>query len=77
MEFFLSLVVMILMIIPIAKILQKAGFSGWWSLITAVPIVNIVMLYVFAHSDWPALTGNREEHGGMSQVGADYLNRPR
>jgi uncharacterized membrane protein YhaH (DUF805 family) len=37
------------------RILNKAGYSGWWSLLMAVPLVNIVMVWVFAFSDWPAL----------------------
>ncbi len=41
--------------IPVVKILQKAGYSGWWCLIVFVPLVNIIMFYVFAFADWPAL----------------------
>ena len=37
----------------VVKILQKAGYSGWWSLITLVPIANIVFLWIFAFSKWP------------------------
>jgi uncharacterized membrane protein YhaH (DUF805 family) len=37
------------------RILRKAGYSGWWSLLTLVPLVNIAMIWVFASSDWPAL----------------------
>jgi uncharacterized membrane protein YhaH (DUF805 family) len=39
----------------IVRILNKAGYSGWWSLLMVVPLVNIVMVWVFAFSDWPAL----------------------
>jgi uncharacterized membrane protein YhaH (DUF805 family) len=45
----------VLYFIPVVKILQKAGYSGWWCLIAFVPLVNIIMLYVFAFADWPAL----------------------
>ena len=37
-----------------ARIAQKAGFSGWWSLIMFVPLVNLVMVWVFAFIGWPA-----------------------
>jgi uncharacterized membrane protein YhaH (DUF805 family) len=37
------------------RILNKAGYSGWWCLITLVPIVNVVMIWVFAFADWPRL----------------------
>ena len=37
------------------RILRKAGYSGWWSLLTLVPLLNIAMIWVFSFSDWPAL----------------------
>jgi hypothetical protein len=43
---------------PISKILQRAGFSGWLSLLYFVPFVNLAMLWVFALSPWPALGEN-------------------
>lgn len=39
------------------RILNKAGYSGWWSLLMVIPLVNIVMIWVFAFADWPALRG--------------------
>src|SRR5262249_25121331 len=43
----------------IARILHKAGYSGWWTLLMLIPIVNVVMIWVFAFSDWPALRARR------------------
>jgi hypothetical protein len=40
---------------PIARILQKAGYSGWWCLLTYVPVVNFIMLSIFAAAKWPNL----------------------
>lgn len=40
---------------PIIRIIQKAGYSGWWCLIALIPFGAIVGLWVFAASDWPAL----------------------
>lgn len=37
------------------RILHKAGFSGWWMLLTLIPLVNLIMLWVFAFAEWPAL----------------------
>jgi uncharacterized membrane protein YhaH (DUF805 family) len=51
----LYLIVIVLMIAAWVKILSKAGYSGWWVLIALVPIVNIIMFFVFAFSEWPAL----------------------
>ena len=35
------------------RIVQKAGYSGWWVVVLVVPFLNLVMLVVFAFSDWP------------------------
>lgn len=42
-------------VFPTIKILNKAGYSGWWCLFMFVPLVNWIMLWVFAYADWPAL----------------------
>ncbi len=36
-------------------ILRKSGYSLWWLLATFIPIVNIIIIWVFAFSDWPNL----------------------
>jgi hypothetical protein len=35
---------------PIAK---KAGYSRWWALIMLVPVVNLIMIWVFSFAKWP------------------------
>jgi len=40
---------------PVALILRRAGFSRWWSILWAIPVVNIIALWVFALVPWPAL----------------------
>lgn len=35
------------------RILHKAGFSGWWFLLLLIPVVNIIMVWVFAYAKWP------------------------
>jgi uncharacterized membrane protein YhaH (DUF805 family) len=40
-------------VVPGVKILQKAGYSGWWVLIGLIPVGNIIGLWIFAFSDWP------------------------
>ena len=54
-HFILVIVVLVLYFVPIVKVLQKAGYSGWWSLIVFVPLVNIIMFYVFAFANLPVL----------------------
>lgn len=36
-----------------AKILDKAGFDKRWVLCLLIPVVNIIMIWVFAFSHWP------------------------
>jgi uncharacterized membrane protein YhaH (DUF805 family) len=49
------LVIVAFVAAPVWKIIRKAGYSGWWALLYFVPLVNIVMLWVFAFSYWPNL----------------------
>lgn len=43
------------------RILEKAGFDGRWTMILLVPIVNIIMIWVFAFSPWKNLRSNVEQ----------------
>ena len=50
------LIILIMLAIPLIlfmPILKKAGFTRWWSLIFFVPVVNIIMFWVFAFIEWP------------------------
>ena len=37
------------------RIIEKAGFNGWWTLALLIPVVNIAMIWVFAFMRWPTL----------------------
>jgi uncharacterized membrane protein YhaH (DUF805 family) len=50
-----TLLLLFVGLFPASKILAKAGYSGWWCLLALVPILNIIMLWVFAFSSWPNL----------------------
>jgi len=41
---------------PYFRIIRRAGYAGWWALAMFVPILNVVMLWVFAFAKWPALS---------------------
>lgn len=41
-----------ILIIPYWFIWKKAGFSPWLSLLMFIPLVNLIMLYVLAFSQW-------------------------
>ena len=36
------------------RILNRAGYSRWWLLTAIVPLLNLIMLWVFAFASWPA-----------------------
>ncbi|HTC27588.1 hypothetical protein [Dyella sp.] len=50
---FFGLIAGILMVIPAWKTVAKAGYNGAWSLLIFIPLVNIIMFYVFAFNVWP------------------------
>ena len=48
------LVVAVLLVLIFGAVVKKAGFSRWWSLLLVVPLVNLIMIWVFAFVEWPA-----------------------
>jgi len=40
-------------LVPCWRIVAKAGFSGAWSLLALIPLVNVVAFWVFAFVRWP------------------------
>ena len=50
-----GLIAALLVVVPLWRICARAGFSSWWALLGMVPVVNIVMLWVFAYAKWPAV----------------------
>lgn len=47
-----ALVITAILVFPYWFIWKKAGFSPWLSLLMFIPMVNLVMLYVLAFSEW-------------------------
>ena len=45
-----------------SKILQKAGIEEQWVFCLLIPVVNIVMIWVFAFSKWPGVLENTHEN---------------
>ncbi|HTV84793.1 MAG TPA: hypothetical protein VME63_05280 [Dyella sp.] len=50
----IGLFALIITIIPLWRIISKAGYNGAWALLAIVPLVNLIMLYVFAFNTWPS-----------------------
>ena len=51
--FLIGIVFVVVLIVAAAKILPKAGYSPWFALLLLIPLVDLVMVLVFAFSDWP------------------------
>lgn len=58
--FFAILLNVVLIVVPFWQIFKKAGFSGALSLIMLVPFGNIIMPFILAFSEWPALKDKKQ-----------------
>jgi hypothetical protein len=47
------LIYVAIIIVPCWRIVSKAGYPGAWSLLALVPLVNVILLWVFAFVRWP------------------------
>jgi hypothetical protein len=45
----------VLVDVPVASILHRAGRSRWWTLVAFIPVINLIGLWVFAFSRWPVV----------------------
>ena len=43
----------VFVVIPAFMILKKMGYSGWWSLITYLPLGKTIGLWILATATWP------------------------
>jgi uncharacterized membrane protein YhaH (DUF805 family) len=34
------------------RILHRVGYSGWWSLLTIIPFVNFIAIFLFSRAKW-------------------------
>ena len=50
---FWMLVGLVIVIVPVWRICTRIGYSGWLSLLVAIPLVNLGLLYFIAFSSWP------------------------
>ena len=51
-------VILPIVVIPYWQIFKKAGFAPALSLLVLIPLVNLIVLYVVAFSDWKVGPGN-------------------
>jgi hypothetical protein len=48
-------IVLLIFMTPVVRIITRTGYSGWWSLLLFIPVVNIVGLWILAFVKWPAI----------------------
>jgi hypothetical protein len=49
----MPLLLIIIVAVPVANILHRAGRSRWWTILAFMPLVNLIGLWVFAFTRWP------------------------
>lgn len=57
-------VLAIAVVIPVwaaTVIMRKAGFSPWWGLLNAIPLVSLIIVWIFSFIDWPNEPAERAE----------------
>lgn len=47
---------------PCMRILKKMGYGGWWTIVSLIPVANVVGIWVLAIIDWPS-----KQKGGASR----------
>lgn len=57
---FLGLGFLVIMLVAWAQIFKKMGHSGALALLFVIPLVNIIMFFWVAFSDWPVLRELRD-----------------
>lgn len=58
-HWFMAIIMPVFMVIlvgiPVASILHRAGRSRWWTILAFIPLLNLIALWVFAFARWPAV----------------------
>jgi uncharacterized membrane protein YhaH (DUF805 family) len=45
--------VVVTFFVSTVRILNRLGYSGWWSLLAIVPIANVIALWKLSKAHWP------------------------
>ncbi|MFI5454187.1 MAG: hypothetical protein ACHRXM_01930 [Isosphaerales bacterium] len=59
-EILVILASLVFIIWPACRICSRAGFPAALGLLIVVPLFNLVLLYVLAFAEWPALRHQRK-----------------
>ena len=67
-HYLILLFFLLVYVIPVAMIVKKAGYSAWWCLVAFVPLLNIIMLWVFAFASWPNVREPQSQDVGRRAI---------
>jgi hypothetical protein len=70
-EFFGVLLYICGVVLPSMIVVRRIGYSRWWGLITLVPFVNLVTLWVLASATWPLDERLRAAEWAAEQASTD------
>ncbi len=66
-ELVVILAVAILVVIPVARICRRAGYSPWLAAWVLLPVANLALLYFLAFARWPALSNMAQNTTGRDE----------
>ena len=52
-HWFMFAAVVALVLYPVGRILKRLGFSPFWSILSLIPLVNLIGLWIVAFVEWP------------------------
>jgi hypothetical protein len=53
MAIIMPVLMIVLVGVPVANILHRAGRSRWWTILVFIPLLNLIGLWAFAFARWP------------------------
>ena len=51
----LMLIVGLIIVLPFWKIFKRTGLEPWLAILMILPVVNLVLVYYLAFTDWPGM----------------------
>ncbi len=57
--FLMALLFGLIIVIPFWKIFDRVGLPSWLAVLMIVPVLNLVLMYYLAFTEWPAVPGNK------------------
>jgi hypothetical protein len=75
-EVLVLVVGLVLLVWPLWRVCSRAGFPGALALLALIPVGLIVLLFVLAFAEWPALRRTARQPDEVAERGAP-ADRPR